>query len=341
MVREATAADREAVIGIVSEMWQEVVTSRYDWLYANNPHGRALTWLVVERGAEAVPVAITSVFPRHVIVGGRDYIGSIGGDCYVVPRARRKGLATKLHTTCLSRMSAGGVDFMYGPPRANNLQALLKAGSHDVAMFRRWTRPLTIAGTLGGLARYALAVFDRMTRPRGGVHWALEPIAAFSPEIVRSVEAASRSSRVTLVRDGAWLTWRYLRGPSRKQIPYAVKRGGELVGLVVLEAHDRRGVVVDVAVPDDRESLDATVELLLAEARRLGCDVLDASFTDGAPIVPALRRRAFVGREGHGFQVALGTDDATLRATTLDAKAWAFCDGDKDIDTVFSLDPSD
>jgi len=355
VVREASETDRAAVLGIVGELWQTDVTRRYDWLYANNPHGRAHTWLVVERGAPEVPVGITSLFPRRVHVTGRVVVGSIGGDCYVVPRARRRGLATQLHIASFAGMHARGVDFMYGPPRPNNLSALLKAGSNDVTVFRRWTRPLTGAAAmrsaaldipaigkdaLAAVADVALRVLDRATRPTAGrAAWTLERLAAFGPEITRCLDGVARSYCTVPVRDAAWLAWRYLEGPSRTQLPYAVKRAGELVGFVALEALGGRGVVIDVGVPSDRESLDATIELVLAEARALGCETLDASFTAAAPIAARLRHRGFVGREAHGFQVALGTGNETPRAALLDASAWTFSNGDKDTDSVFSSDP--
>jgi hypothetical protein len=216
------------------------------------------------------------------------------------------------------------------------LQALLKAGSHEVTSFRRWTRPLAIGkGALRAVAGCALGLLDRATHPRGRDGWTLERIDAFGPELAGCLAAAARSYRIIPVRDAAWLAWRYLAGPSRTQVPYAVKRAGELVGFAVLEMRGGLGVVVDVGVPADRESLDATIELLLGEARAHGCDTLDVSLTEDAPIVPRLRHRGFVGREQHGFQVAIAGEDRQLTAL-VDPTAWTFTDGDKDMDTVFS-----
>src|SRR5256885_9566209 len=129
LMREAAHADKDIVIAIVSKMWGEDITARYEWLYLANPHGRALTWLVIEQ-ATGEAVGCTSIFPRKVIVDGRERTGSIGGDCYIDPRARRQGLATALHRLSLTQMREHGVDFMYGPPNPNNFAALVKAGSH-------------------------------------------------------------------------------------------------------------------------------------------------------------------------------------------------------------------
>lgn len=44
--------------------------ARYEWLYRTNPHGKAITWLAVERASARV-VACKSLFPRAALVDGR------------------------------------------------------------------------------------------------------------------------------------------------------------------------------------------------------------------------------------------------------------------------------
>jgi GNAT superfamily N-acetyltransferase len=349
VVRRATGADRALVLAIIGEMWKCDQTVRYEWLYARNPHGRALTWLVVEKGSGDV-VAITSVFPRRVALLGREHLGSIGGDCYVLPRARRKGLATLLHRACFEQMHAEGVEFMYGPPRPNNLSALVKAGSNAVTVFRRATRPLTGSqlvmqavkrslGPLDRLADVALRMLDRAMRPPRG--YSLERVQAFGPHVTSVMDRVACTHRIFPVRDAEWLEWRYFAGPTRSQRVYGVRRYGELAGLVALEQEGPLCVVIDVAVPAEEEVMSAAVALIVAEAKALGARVVEASFTPSAPIVARLGRLGFVPRGSVGFQVALAEGagvDAAERAELLTESAWTFSTGDKDADTLFAGD---
>ncbi|HKY04434.1 MAG TPA: GNAT family N-acetyltransferase, partial [Blastocatellia bacterium] len=200
-IRQADSGDRERITALVSKMWGEDISARYDWLYESNPHGRALTWIAIETETGGT-VGCTSVFPRNVIVSGRERRGSIGGDCYIEPRVRRRGLATQLHRASLQGMREHGVDFMYGPPNPNNLIALQKAGSNIVTAFKRWVRPLTGSSVYRAafgsmpskfearLASLPILVFDRLVRANiCGV--TLEPIERFGPEFDSMFDRAS------------------------------------------------------------------------------------------------------------------------------------------------------
>jgi GNAT superfamily N-acetyltransferase len=108
-IRAADDDDRHHIIRLMGNVYARDMAGRYDWLYRSNPHGSALTWVAIER-ASGEAVGCTSVFPRRVIVNGRERTGSIGGDCYVEPRVRRRGLATALHLASFAGMRAGGIE---------------------------------------------------------------------------------------------------------------------------------------------------------------------------------------------------------------------------------------
>jgi GNAT superfamily N-acetyltransferase len=339
--------DRAQVIDLVTQMWQRDISSRWDWLYERNPHGRALTWVAVDDSNTLV--AVTSIFPRKIVVAGRNRVGSMGGDCYVAPRARRRGLATKLHKATRAEMKQHGVDFMFGPPRPNNLEALLKAGSHLVTTFRRFTRPLsgraayralfkrTAPRVLGPMPDLSLKVFDRITGPslRG---WTLEPVTEFGEEFDRLFERSVAEYPIIGLRDRGFLTWRYLEGQTRSQKPYALRRHGELCGLVAFERDGERMVLCEAYGAGGPETIDRAIELALREAAGQGASNIDVEVTVGSPLVARLKRRGFVARDEHGFQLCIAPgDDQEPRLRT--PSGWHFVDGDKDMDTVQSGEP--
>jgi GNAT superfamily N-acetyltransferase len=356
VIRPATGADREAVQDLVAEMWRRDVRGRHEWLYRQNPHGEALTWVAEEAAGDRGVVAVTSVFPRRFRVGGRERKGSLGGDCYVLPRARRRGLATRLHKATFASMRAlGGVGFMVGPPRPNNLAALVKAGSHETTVFRRWTRPLTgdaavrmIArrpacrplAVFGAAAETALRWFDRahVGAPRVTLEL-LHSLPRDAGSVLDAIDRGQGDDHVVAVRDPEWVTWRYFAGPTRTQRFYGVREHGELAGFLVLEVQGGRAILVDVALPAASALLDGALDAAVREARSLGAEILDANFTPGTPVAGRLGRRAFVGRETRGFQVAFADDYDPDASDALLRSAWAFSDGDKDRDTSFLLDP--
>jgi len=346
-IRQASTHDRDRIIALVSKMWGSDITARYDWQYAGNPHGKALTWLAIEP-LTGDTVGCTSVFPRRVLVDGKERTGSIGGDCYIEPRARRRGLATALHRASLAQMASCGVDFMYGPPNPNNLAALVKAGSHLAANFKRWVRPLTgravYRAAFGALpskleARIAglpIRMLDRLTRAHS-TDLTLEPVTHFSAEFDALFERAAPSHGILCVRDSAYLNWRYLAAPSQRQIPFAV-RSGAVVGLAVLEIMGEQASLVDLLTGSDEKLVEATLQLILDHASMLGCSSLEVNCMAECGLAPRLRRLGFIGRSERVFQVAVAAQDPQAD-TLLSGAAWRFMMGDQDMDTVFSEPP--
>lgn len=345
VIRRATAGDRAQVVRLVSEMFDADVSARYDWLYRDNPHGPAVTWLAFEHNEPALAVALTSVFPRKVSVAGRDRMGSIGGDCYVMPRARRRGLATLLHRTCFAEMRAAGVDFMYGPPLPNNLQALLKAGSSEVGVYRRFSRPLTgdaaakavsASATAGKLANLSVALLDRVTHTNTE-RYTISEVTRFDEEFDTLAKRAEPPGAVCPVRDAAFLAWRYLAPQPRPQVPLAIRAGDQLVAFAAYEARDDEAIIVDV-FGRDAKATAAAIQLLVDRARTEGRARIDYYVTPGSLRAAQLTRRGFVGRDDRVFQVAT-TSAETQLDVLCDPASWYVTEGDKDMPTCFSDEP--
>lgn len=348
LLRKAVETDRERVIAIVSKMWGEDISERYQWLYLSNPHGRALTWLAIEQATSEV-VGCTSIFPRNVIVDGVERRGSIGGDCYIDPRARRRGLATALHRISLKEMGEHNVDFMYGPPNPNNFAALIKAGSHEVTQFKRFVRPLQGSSVYRfafdrapskleeRLAGLPIKLLDRVTKvdARG---LTLDPVTEFSEEFDVMFGDADTSKGIVLVRDSQYLTWHYLQGTARKQIPFAIRCDGKLVGLTALEFCNGHAAIVELFTPGDVKLLDVTLQLLLSKAAEMGCEILEISCTPNGLTASRLQRLGFMGRSERGFQVAVAENDSQLPAL-LNPEKWNFLAADQDMDSFFSPMP--
>ncbi len=343
-IRAATDEDWRHVIRLMGNIYSGDMTARYDWLYRSNPHGAAVTWLAVESMTGEV-VGCTSIFPRRVMVGGQERRGGIGGDCFIEPRCRRRGIASGLHRASFGEMRERGIDFMYGPPNSNNLGALVKAGSRVVTSYKRWVRPLTARGVMraalsrtpsrleAGLARLPVMVLDRLAKT-DAKDFSAERVDCFTSEFDSMFESSAASHDVVCVRDRHYLAWKYFAAPSRRQIPLAVKRDGEVVGFIGLEISGEHAAIADLFTANDTRLIDGTLQVATDYAAVAGCSTVELSLTDGCPITRRLLRHGFIGRDGRGFQVAL-TDRDPQASLLLKAGSWHFTEGDQDMDTVF------
>ncbi len=344
LVRQMTDRDRERVKALIAKMSPGDVDARYEWLYESNPHGRAKTWVAIDRETGET-AGCTSIFPRRVMVAGRERVGSIGGDCFVEPRFRRMGLATALHRASFSAMRDQGIDFMYGPPVVNNLSALVKAGSHLVTGYRRWVRPLTGRGAYRAafsrvpltlearLADLPVMVFNQMTRGDAR-DFSLERVTEFGAEFDELFERAAGNYKIACARDRQYLTWRYLESPRRRQVPYAIRRNSELAGLLVLETNGEKAAVIDLFTLAEPDFIDAALQLAIGCASEEGCSSLELDVTQGSMVSGRMRAAGFINRGERGFQVAVSDTDEQFR-TLIEAKSWQFMEADQDLDTFF------
>jgi hypothetical protein len=341
-IRRAEAADQQKIVRLMSNIYSGDMQARYEWMYRSNPHGSALTWLAIERETGEA-VGCTSIFPRRVVVGGRNRSGGIGGDCFIEPRVRRRGLATALHAASFAEMRERGIDFMYGPPTPNNLGALVKAGSHLVTGYRRWVRPLTGLAAYRGafarvpsrfeasLARLPMIVLDRFTKT-GVTGFTIEPVEMFGSEFDEMFARACDSHKVICSRDHHYLAWRYFGPHVRRQIPLAIRSRNRLEGFAALEIHGDAAIVADLFSANDAKVIDAALQLVMDYTSRAGCSSLEISICQGSATARRLRRHGFIGRDERGFQVAVSSGDDQVDVL-LDSSSWHFTEADQDMET--------
>ena len=321
-VLRAAAPDRPTVLRLLAEYLPGTdVVRRHEWLYEKNPHGPAITFLAM--GKDGTPVGLTSLFPRRAIVDGVIRAGSIGGDGYVRPSHRRRGVATALHRACLDAMrdarggDPGAVEFMCGGPLVNNLAALMRAGSHPVAGLRRFVRPRPVHRVLSIVARLLGRAPARLVALSGEDRRASE-----------IWERAQGAARVMPVRDPAHYAWRFGAAPSRAQQAYAVVEGGRTAAICALERRGRCVAVLDLLAPPGQH-----VQALRATANAVDADLLMMVMSDDAPPARDLWRAGFIGRESKRFQV-LAPEDHPAAAALFDPKGWYFTWGDGDMDRL-------
>jgi len=216
MARLAGAGDRAAIVAIVAELLPGMdVARRHRWLYEENPHGRALTWIARD-GATGKVAGVTSFFLRRIVAGGREVTAALGGDCYVRPAFRRRGIASALHGASRRDMSRFGIEVMFGTPTPGNVTPLAQHRTRDVVEVVRYARPVGAAAL--GLSSRLDVVARRVLQPhsRGLV---LDPFRERDPRVDAIWEQTRAELGIATVRDAEFYDWRFRRSPSQQQRP--------------------------------------------------------------------------------------------------------------------------
>jgi GNAT superfamily N-acetyltransferase len=338
-------ADRAIVVELLREHLAGMNVAddpeaRYRWLYLDNPHGAAVTYLATD-ASTAVPAGMTSLFPRRVLVAGRVRVGSIGGDGFVRPEFRRRGIARQLHQAAREGMRAegdgshgshGSVGFMYGPPEPHNLKALLGAGSAVIGSVQRHLRLLSARSlSAGKVERGPLAgAVRRILRPPRA-RFRLEALDGSSDHRVdRVFTQASDSAAVLPVLDADFCAWRFGRSPSGRQRPFLVLDGKDPVAVAAVERNQgRAGLITLACAPAFRT---AALRTLLDACR--DADTIEIQIhVPASDLRRALLLLGFFPRERKPFQIQIAADHPD-RTLLVREEGWSYSWGDGDVDRV-------
>ncbi len=275
---------------------------RHAWLYRDNPHGQAITWIAVD-DASGDAAGCASFFPRRMVLGERTVRGALGGDCWVRPRFRRRGLGTALHRAARRDMRALGIEVMFGTPLPANRTPLREAGLRDVTQVARYVRPLG-ARAFGvrapGVDRLASALLVPSSRAR------LDPVTG--PDA--RVDAVWRTVRgdigLATARDAALVAWRFAASPSGRQRAFVILDGGAPIALCALERIERRLRIIEILAAPDKWG--AALAAICNHDR--ACDVVEVRLTrDQARAHRVLARGFFQRGEAMPLNVVLPEGD--------------------------------
>ncbi|MCE9573672.1 MAG: hypothetical protein K8W52_10990 [Deltaproteobacteria bacterium] len=303
---------------------------RHAWLYEQNPGGHALTWLG-EDDATGALAGLTSFFPFRLWQGGAVVRGALGGDGYVRPAFRRRGLGAALHAASREAMIASGIECMYGAPGPMNVTPLKHGGSRQIAEVARWSRPLGRVGLHLPATGHALdRAVAALLRPRRDLGH-LDPVGV-DDRRVDDVWASTRPEiRLGAVRDAAFYAWRFGRAPAQRQAAFVVVRHERAIAVCALEPLGTDVRIVDLlAAPDAwRHALRA----IAAHASDGGAETLDLKLLACDGHDRALWRNGFVERERKPYLVMVAPG-APAGSPFLDPARWFYTGADSDLDTL-------
>lgn len=332
------------------------------WRYDDNPQGQAVS--LVLRGPDEAAVCSYAYVPRLAVARGAEdqrVTGVIGqqGDVMTDPDWQRKGLARRLVDHCASETRAAGFVLNWGFPNRQSAPVFLKFDWKSVGVIR----PKRFLMKADGIARKRRLADGRLAQLRVGFDaracrkarerlgalpdgLELRPIQRFAEheaDLAKIQADLEARFGFVLLRDGAFLDWRFVDTPSKVHRVFGAFRGAELLGYVVVQppstwGPEGVGFLVDLAARGDGGfDADVLTDALvgagldaLAEA-----SVVEAWSVDGSYWQARLERAGFRAAkpENHLFvyHFVLDPEHPLAGAPALaDASSWYLTDGDRD-----------
>lgn len=323
------------------------VPERMDWLYRQNPQGRATTFVtIVSETGETC--ACATYFPRGLLLHGQPIRGGVLCDFAVNKQNRIAGAAIAVQRGLAKSARPGGHDLLFGFPNKGSVAVCKRVGYRVIGATRMWVKPLLsgykidAAPIPAALKRPASAVLDAglaaldqalaLSRVRGFRGEELDaPDARFDALWARAKPARG----IVCERTSAYLAWRYARFTTTKHWFYAITRKGtdEIAGYAAYSIEDGRAILQDLFAEDFTATTDALLVSLARHLRSRGVWSMVLSFLGPARFGERLAALGFLERPVDRVMVAYldpSLDEATKREF-VDEENWFLLDGELDI----------
>jgi len=309
-----------------------VSEARFRWQVLSRPCAAPTAWVPE---ADGWIVGTYCGTPLLLRLCGAEAPGIHGSHAMTLPAFRRQGILTALASAAQDAWAAAGYRLQIGVPWGtwgSRRAALGWVPVVGLVWVQRWLRPEhALARRLGMPAWVPLPrLWDRLApRPAADASLHVRVLAEPVSGLDSVWSAAAPAWEHAVVRDAAWLGWRYFDVPDS---PYRVLLGqadGQARGYVVVKLGGVRGWIVDLlatSMPDHQ----ALVQAGLSYLRAAGVERISALVAPGSPAQRALGSAGFRGGQGGEFAV-VPLDRSLPLADVTRRDSWLIAGGDFDV----------
>lgn len=316
-------------------------SKRYDWLYVNNPYGPATAWVIWNEN-ENVPAGFTAVFPRKMLVKGKEYLAWNCGDFSIEKRFRALGVAVKLRKEAKRHVDEGNVPFLYAHPNDKMVHIHMRARHKKIAHMKRFALPIRISRYLDGkpLGSVAGAVLDPVIstglrfkfRKVGEFDHKIKPEMAFDDSYREVCEELAASVPVVGLRDKEYLTWKFKQHPNYSYELFNYYENGKLTGYVIFGNFNGTANIPEFVCRNDRQTqqnmLSTFLHFLIKHKKNVsGVSMIVQEFNT---ILPVLEENGFKYRDDATSSVIAYSAHPELKSIVEDGKNWFMNVGDRD-----------
>jgi GNAT superfamily N-acetyltransferase len=283
------------------------------WMYEQNPSGRALEYVTLNKGLVSGHIA---ALPLRYQLGSRTALGSVAVNAITHPDYRGKGVFIILTDLLNKRSASVGIEFSFGFANLNSEKACLRHLSYrELGRFPLWILPFRLPPIMAAreskrgiiwraaarLAQPGVRAWSAILRPHLHKGTTVERLTKIGPEFDALWESAKGAYGNIIVRDRAFLDWRFVRPPTRRYEILAARKDGRLLGYLVATTTTVQGLkwamIMDMFVADSREGRSAASALAKEHVRRsraAGADLAAGLMFKHAPAAAGLRHNGFL-----------------------------------------------
>jgi GNAT superfamily N-acetyltransferase len=292
-VRDGNEKDMEEILCLRRDAFGETEKDKLDpifwrWEFMDGPAGRALIYVVEDKDKV---IGHFADLPREFSLCGKVVHGTLSVDIMVHPDYRRRGVLEAMGRYAIQRVgNENGLFMMASLIRRETIQGFKKIGWEGVlklpvlvypikfsGIVNRYLHFLPLSFLVGGVARFFYLLLYGLKKRKGIEKIEIEEAGLLDDQFDGFWQKALSLYPILGIRSRNYLTWRYLRHPTRNYVIYWAKKDGEMKGYIVLRKVDllnfNSAVIVDLLALDE-VTLTALVEKGIQHSRQEGADLL-------------------------------------------------------------------
>jgi len=280
----------------------------FQWRHQNNPVGPGWSWVICERKNDGI-VAMVSVFPRRMLVGGKETVSGQVGEFVVDSAYRSLGPALLLQRATFEAVERGALAFCYDcPPHDEGMSTFVRLGMNPNCEVVRYVLPLRSDRYLGkklgsgswtkplvGIANLLLSARIAYRRPSGIEVREFDGV--FDEEFSRLDNLVPSADAIRTSRSAEILNWRHRKNPSWKPRILVARRAGELLAFLAFIVFEGRSSIVDIFGRELSHAGVALLEAVVDLSRREGFDCVESYWSTGNAFDAVYRKVGFRQRE--------------------------------------------
>ncbi len=319
---------------------------RIEWIYINNPFGRAKAWLVWD-DKKNIPVGFTGVFPRPVYVNGKRFDVWNCGDFSIEKKYRTLGIAAKLRKAAKLDVDNGVVPFLYAHPNKRMEAIHLYVGHKKIARMKRYALPFranrviqnivknaALARLLAKPINFVLSLkyrFSTFLGLSGKLHYGIQ----LTDEHDRLFEYMKQTFTVIGDRSRTYLNWKFNENPNRRYEQFDLYYKETLVGSIFYVRRDEFIHIIDILIDDFDRFAGQLFRMFVNTIRpAYKRNIVSLSFIvqEFNPFIPVMEKLGFRFRDDatSGVISYVSPGQETLRETVYDGHNWFMTVGDRD-----------
>ena len=341
-IRPYRPGDERALAALWTEAFGRPMTEEH-WRWKAKGRDTGVENVGVAVAANDCPIFQFVGIPCPAVVLGAPRTVMVGADVVTAPEFRRRGVFTTTARRLFESWREAGVALVLGLAN-DRWRSQADALGYERFFPLRWVvrvlRPERVLARRAGFPALAHlrglgGLWNRAWDRPASAEIAVRPLASATPEIDLVWRRAAPHVQTSLVRDRAWVAWRYCECPHRTYHLTLAERAGAPVGYavhsVVRQAGKTSVQVPEIFAPGDRTVLRALVKDVVARALAADADTVVTLAVPGSGVAQELRRAGFLsGRGGWSLEV-IRIDPAIPRAALRDPSGWWLAGGDFDV----------